>query len=203
MSEWPDRDPDSLLSRIHRARLAEAPPLGALTDEAANYIISAANDIPVSAINFLVGGTPQVGELWRVGRKEALLVWVRRIFDDGIVDAIPVVLDVELADEGTLLIPADATPIGVELAAMTHLRTHLSVDVFLNFICRLDIANSIEEVVQSAWQGRPSVGVPVGLPVLDSADQRIEYRAAIRDVLAHLSTGSPEAPSAASQEGDD
>src|SRR5687768_16979932 len=40
---------------------------------------------------------PEVGELWRVGREEALLVWVRRILDDCAL-VIPAVFDEDLAD---------------------------------------------------------------------------------------------------------
>lgn len=188
-------EPESLLSRIHRARLAEAGPLLPLSDEDANYIISAAQEIPISAIQFVTGGTPQAGELWRVGKSEALLAWVRKVFDDGMVDVIPITLDVELADEGTLLIPEDATPLGVELAAMTYVRTHLPKEVFLNFICALDIGAEIEEVLSATRDGRPAEGVEVGLPITDSQDQRLEYRAALWDVLGHL------LPSEASQEG--
>lgn len=188
-----------LIARIHAARLREAGPIPTISEEAIQYILSAVHQLPVDALKFVAGGTPHAGELWRAGKHEALLVWVRRVFDDGVVDAIPVVLDVELADEESILIPVEATPLRCELSAMTSLRSHLSGDVFLNFMCALDIGAQVEEVMQATREGRKPVNVLVGPPICDDADRRIEYRCAIRDVLAHMSPGAANAaPSEAS-----
>lgn len=184
-----------LIARIHAARLREAGPLPAISEESIQYILSAVHELPVDALKFVAGGTPHAGELWRAGKHEALLVWVRRVFDDGVVDGVPVVLDVELADEESVLIPAAATPLGCELAAMTSVRSHLSGDVFLNFMCALDIGAEVEEVMQATREGRRPVNVLVGSPICDDADRRIEYRCAIRDVLAHLSPSVANASS--------
>lgn len=185
----------SLIEQIHAARLREAGPFPAISEESIQYILSAVHELPIEHLGFVSGGTPHAGELWRAGKHEALLVWVRKVFDDGIVDSVPVTFDVECADEATLLIPADATPIGCELAAMTTVRTHLDKGVFLGFACVLNIGAEIEEVIKASRQGRPAEGVRVGLPIMSDADQRIEYRCAIRDVLAHMSPDAAQPPS--------
>ncbi|WP_433521684.1 hypothetical protein ACQPZ2_30890 [Nocardia pseudovaccinii] len=135
---------------------------------------------------------PQANELWRVGRTEALLVWVRKVFDDGIADVVPVVLDTELADLHTLIIGAPATPLSVELAVMVPLRTHIPTRLFLNKIAAVDIGTDVDEVMAAMREGRNPSGVQVGSPVDDENDQRIEYRQAMRDLLAELAPGAAE-----------
>jgi hypothetical protein len=132
-------------------------------------------------------GSPQPNEVWRVGRDEALLVWVRRIFDDGVADVIPVVLDTELADQETVLMEANATPLGVEAAVMVALRTHIDLDAFLNPVGVVDIGKQVNELMTAVEEGRRPSGVAVGPVIRDDDDQRLEYRQALRDLLAELS----------------
>jgi hypothetical protein len=158
-----------------------------LSESNLRRILSAATPLPEGLAELIQAprvGDPQPGEIWRIGRDEALLAWVRRVFDDGMADVIPVVLDVEQADEETVLIPAHATPIATELAAMVALRTHVDSGVFLNRICALDIQRDVTEVMAAAREGRHPSSVPVGPPIHDDADQRIQYRQAIRLLLA-------------------
>lgn len=131
-------------------------------------------------------GDPQPGEVWRVGRDEALLVWTRRVFDDGIADVVPLVLDVELADEESVLVRADATPLATELAAMVALRTHIDLGAFINRIGDLDLRKEVNEVMTAVREGRRPSGVPVGPPIEDDSDRRIEYRQALRDFFSEL-----------------
>ena len=136
------------------------------------------------------GEAPQPGEIWRVGRDEAVLVWVRQVFGDGVADVVPLVLDVDLADRESVIISAETTPLGTELAAMVALRTHVHIDAFLNRIGSLDIGKDVSEVMTAVREGRRPSGVHVGPPIDDDDDQRLEYRQALRDVLAELSPGA-------------
>ncbi|MEC3978722.1 hypothetical protein [Amycolatopsis sp. H20-H5] len=131
-------------------------------------------------------GDPQPGEVWRVGRDEALLVWTRRVFDDGIADVVPLVLDIELADDESVLVGADATPLATKLAAMVALRTHIDLGAFINRIGDLDLHKEVNEVMTAVREGRRPSGVPVGPPIEDDSDRRIEYRQALRDFLSEL-----------------
>lgn len=135
-------------------------------------------------------GDPQPDEIWRVGRSEAVLVWVRRVFGDGVADVVPLVLDVELADEETILVPAGSTPLQCELAAMTALRTHVDFGAFINRVGTLDIRQEVAEVMAAVREGRHPRGVRVGPPIVDDWDRRIEYRCAVCDLLAGLSPGA-------------
>lgn len=132
------------------------------------------------------GRAPREGELWRAGAREALLVWVRRVLD-GAVDAVPVVLDTDMADEQTLLLPPEASPLGAELGVVTSLRSHLHPDAFLSLVGELpqETAARIAEVSRAAEEGRVPVA-PVGPQVLEFDDQRVEYQQTIASVMAEM-----------------
>jgi hypothetical protein len=97
------------------------------------------------------------------------------------------VLDVELADQQSVLVGADATPLATETAAMVALRTHVHIGAFLNRVGDLDISRDVAEVMTAVREGRRPSGVRVGPPINDDQDQRLEYRQALRDLLAELS----------------
>jgi hypothetical protein len=96
------------------------------------------------------------------------------------------VLDVELADEESILVRADATPLATELAAMVALRTHIDLGAFINRIGDLDLYKEVNEVMTAVRESRRPSGVPVGPPIEDDNDRRIEYRQALRDFFSEL-----------------
>ena len=152
-------------------------------------VIEASAVLPETLVELITadrGRDPQPGEIWRVGGSEAVLVWVRKILDDGVADVVPVVLDVELADRESVIIGEEATPLDVELAAMVALRTHIHPGAFINRIGSLDIRSEVTEVMTAVREGRRPSGVRVGPPIEDDDDQRVEYRQALRDVFSEL-----------------
>ncbi|MCT7661007.1 hypothetical protein [Mycobacterium deserti] len=183
---------DCLACRVRFARmqLASGVRPEQPSDNSVARILSASNPLSETftrAIDAANGVAPHPNELWRVGRDEALLVWVRRVFDDGVADVVPVVFDDDLADEESVIIDSDATPLGISAAAMTALRTHIDVTAFLDYLCELDIALAVDEVIAATREGRRPRDVATGPPILDSRDQRLEYRQALRDLLGDLS----------------
>lgn len=136
---------------------------------------------------------PRAGELWRVGRGVAMLAWVRKAFPDGMLDVIPVTMDAEMADQTSVLLNADAAPLGVPLAALTAIRTHLPRSVFLTRICVLGIAEDVEEVIRADRVGRLPMGVWVGPAITEDDDERITFR---QQLMALLYTWSSSATSA-------
>jgi hypothetical protein len=178
---------ECIACRVWSARLAQSAQLEAPGSHAIEAIARASQTVAGlgSISDADTDGEPKEGELWRVGQSEAALVWVRKNFGDGVVDSVPVVLDTNFADEQSVLVPAGLSPLMVDLAAMTALRTHLDVGAFINRIGTLDVAGQIEEVIQAARQGRTSE-MPVGSPIVSDDDDRLEYRQALRDVLAGL-----------------
>jgi hypothetical protein len=180
---------ECLACRVRLARLRSTPDLEPASEDLFQRLVQASTPLPVAVADLVASSsdrTPRPNEIWRVGRSEALLVWVRRVFDDGVADVVPLVLDVELADQQSILVPADTTPLGTQTAAIVALRTHVHPDAFLNHVGDLDISREVAEVLTSVQEGRRPSGVSVGPPISDDRDQRLEYRQALRDLLAEL-----------------
>src|SRR3954465_6535623 len=98
-----------LACRVRLSRIRRASGLGPATADSLQRIVEASTPLPEVLANVISGSQdrePQPNDIWRVGRSEALLVWVRGVFTDGVADVIPLVLDVELADRESLLIGA-------------------------------------------------------------------------------------------------
>jgi hypothetical protein len=177
--------------RVRAARLRHAEGAGALESAPPQSIrriasASAAGPPLLAGLDTAVPDpAPRPGQLWRAGDAEALLVWVRSVSPGG-VEVIPAVLDVELADAGTLLLPAAATALGLDLALITGVRVRIDRQAFLQPVADLAISGDVEEVIAAAGEGRRPRGVSVGPPIEVEADQRIEYQRAITDVLAGL-----------------
>ena len=123
-------------TRLRHARVAEAD--GSVTARLA----AAAQAIPEDLHNALAVragvDVPAAGDIWRVGTHEALLVWVRRLFDAS-ATVVPVTLDVELADEYTLIVPAGESPLGLDLALITTVEGHVDVRALLQRIAALPV----------------------------------------------------------------
>jgi hypothetical protein len=188
---------ECLACRVRLSRIRQASGPGTPGADSLQRIIDASTPLPETLADVVSdrrAGEPQPNEIWRVGRDEALLVWVRRVFEDGVADVVPLVLDVELADQQSVVVDADATPLATEIAAMVSLRTHVHLGAFINRVGILDIGKDVVEVMTAVREGRRPSGVRVGAPINDDDDQRLEYRQALRDLLAELS------PSAWSEE---
>ncbi|GAB3767390.1 hypothetical protein FB382_001581 [Nocardioides ginsengisegetis] len=102
---------------------------------------------------------PAVGELWRAGQDEALLVWVRDIVGTHSVEVVPVALDISLADETSIPIEPDATVLGIGALALVSLRTHIHVDAFINRLDVIDLRAEVEEVILATREHRLPTGV--------------------------------------------
>lgn len=181
---------ECLACRVRLSRIRRASDLAPAGDDSLQRIVAASTPLPEALADMVSRGQdcePQPNEIWRVGRSEALLVWVRQVFDDGVADVIPLVLDVELADRESVMVGPDATPLATETAAMVALRSHIHTGAFLNRVGVLDIGRDVTEVMTAVREGRRPSGVRVGPPIDDDDDQRLEYRQALRDLLAELS----------------
>jgi hypothetical protein len=107
---------------------------------------------------------PRAGELWRARRPGGgalSLVWLRSLTPTGAV-AVPVSFDTEPADEDTLVVPGDASPLGLPLAL------HLAVETAVDRPALLDRLGAIDatavEAAQAALAARAAAPTqPVGL----------------------------------------
>jgi len=173
-------------------------------DEVIARLVAAAQAVPAGLADAITAGTGRddpaaAGELWRVGRDEALLVWVRRVLD-GAVAVIPVVLDTDLADEHTLLVPAASSPVAMDLAVMASVDAHIDPRAFRQRLGKIDCADDIERICGARRSGSNAEGVAVGPPVTSHQDQRLEYRQMLSDLLGDL---APDAYATAAADDDD
>jgi hypothetical protein len=135
----------------------------------------------------LSSAAPAIGELWRVGRGEALLVWVRRVLDDSAA-VVPVTFDSDLADEFSLIIPGDESPLGLGLVVMASVEAHVDLRAFLQRIAALPVEDRVETLREARRSRLPiPPELPVGAPIVSEQDQRLEYRQVVSDLLADLS----------------
>ncbi|HEY5989138.1 MAG TPA: hypothetical protein VIV12_22565 [Streptosporangiaceae bacterium] len=175
-------------TRLRNAWVAEAD--GPVTAR----LTAAAQAIPENLRKALAvapgAAVPAAGDIWRVGSDEALLVWVRRIASESAV-VIPVTLDVELADQYTLIVPAGESPLGLDLALMTTAEGHVDRSAFLQQIAALPVGDQITQLVLARGDGRPPPpGLLTGSPASGDDDQRQEYRQHLADLLAGLAPGA-------------
>lgn len=181
---------ECLACRVRLSRIRGTSGPATASADSLQRIMEVSTPLPEVLADVVLGGQdgePQPNEVWRVGRSEALLVWVRRVFEDGVADVIPLVLDVELADQESVVVGANATPLAAETVALVALRTHVHTGAFLNRVGILDIGKHVTEVMTAVREGRRASGVQVGPPIDDDDDQRLEYRQALRDLLGELS----------------
>ena len=177
-----------LICRVRADRLRHITAPGSPGDDAIARILQASTPGPSVLARLTAArddGPPRPGELWRVGRDEALLVWVRRVFADT-ADVIPAVLDIELADQESVLVPAHATPMRMPLALLTGVRSHIGMAAFLERLGSIEISTQVQEVMTASREGRAPDGVDIGLPIESDDDQRIEYQQIVADLLSDL-----------------
>lgn len=174
--------------RVRAARLWHELAPGEPSDDTVTRILEACSPGPVILASFSTErdpGPPRPGEIWRIGRNEPILGWVRRVFNDAI-DIIPVVLDFELADQESVFLPPESTPLGIPLALLTGIRGHVGPRALLQRIGYVHAFTAVKEVMAAARDGRVPTGIAVGPPIESDDDQRIEYRQVIADLLADL-----------------
>jgi hypothetical protein len=154
-------------------------------------LIAAAQAIPAELRDALAvppgAAVPAAGDIWRVGTDEALLVWVRDLFHES-ATVIPVTLDVELADEYTLIVPAGESPLGLALALMTTVEGLVDLRAFLHKVAVLPVGDQVTQLLSARSDGSlPSSDLLTGSPVSRDDDQRLEYRQLLAGLLAALS----------------
>jgi hypothetical protein len=174
--------------RVRAARLWHELAPGEPAHDAVARILEASSPGPAILASFSAerdAGPARPGDIWRIGRNEPILGWVRQVFSDAI-DIIPVVLDIELADQESVFLSPDSTPLGIPLALLTGIRGHVGPRALLQRIGYVHAFSAVREVMAAARDGRMPDGVTVGPPIESDDDQRIEYRQVIADLLADL-----------------
>jgi hypothetical protein len=131
---------------------------------------------------------PRAGELWRARDAHGgpvTLVWLREVGRRAVA-AIPVSFDVELADEYSLVVGDDASPLGLPLAFHVSVETSIGRDALFDRLGSIDVAEGVDAVRTAMSNGEPVLDAPVGARSLSPIDERVEYRQALADRMAEL-----------------
>lgn len=144
------------------------------------------------------------GQLWRLSatpRGPVVLVWVRQSRSAEAVAVVPVSFDVAMADDYSLIVPTERSPLGVDLVLHTTAETTVDYRSFVSVVGDLEVAADVEEVRLARRSGEPVVGLPVGLPIVSVSDERIEFRQQLSESLSPL-TGAAIAPDTSGEDPD-
>lgn len=150
--------------------------------------------VPQALLTAVVGaGRPEVAphQLWRAaapGTSDLVLVWVRRIHADGRPAVVPVTLDSEFADQYDLIVPADQSPLDVELVFHTTSEGSIDRRTMINCVADIDVAAEIDAVRRFRREGRRPEGLLVGTPIRAIFDERVEYRQRLTDLIVAMGT---------------
>src|SRR5579885_746950 len=150
--------------------------------------------------------TPEVatGQLWRLSSTQGgpiVLVWVRQPRSADAVAVVPVSFDVDMADDYSLIVPAENSPLGIDLVLHTTAETTVDRRSFGSAVGDLDVARDVEAVRLARRSGEPVVGHTVGLPIVAGSDERIEFRQQLSESLSAL-TGAAFAPDTTDEDPD-
>lgn len=164
-----------VLCRIKRQRLLAAPPI-AFSDlrdiEVPLFGAIETVDAPAEEV--------QAGDLWLTGGGESTMVLIRKVLDGdlGLV-TVPVIFDVEVADSGTLVLDASASPLGVPIAIYDGMLSSLPTRMLQSRVVPLRPVDLLH-----LDDGDP--GVTRGPALEGLADPRHEVRQYIADRLTQL-----------------
>lgn len=183
-----------------RVHVGQARPVGghALEQAEVTELVDAAQRLPEQAIAAFA--TPRTiqrapGQLWRLewrGRT-ALALLLADVEDDRALVA-PVTTDPAWGDEHTLAVSSALSPLGIELAVWTALRTHVDEPALDQPFGETDpsVVETVQLVHDASVRGELvddqhlPAGLAVGTPISDRADERWEYRQHVTAELTGL-----------------
>lgn len=133
----------------------------------------AGSAVPV-AVHSARRGTPpdpEPGQLWRARWETVTALVVVLAVSADVVEAAPVTVDPDYADDAGVIVPGGDNPLGVDAVVWMGLRRRLPMAVLDRFL--------------GPWPATGSAGLN-GWPVVSPADPRSEYRARLEDEVDEL-----------------
>lgn len=165
-----------LSCRVKRQRMADTPPIAMMhvgDMEVPDFKSIDTEDIDPS------GAAP--GDLWLTAADDAVMVLVTKVRpnDWGVV-VVPVVLDIEIADSGTLVLDDTASPIDVPIAIYSGMANSLPISALRGRVIPTRPGVDLLRITDT------DPGVYRGLPLEGPADPRHEVRQYIADQLVTI-----------------
>ena len=164
-----------LLCRIKRQRLSDAPPID-FTDI---LDVRFPGFSPVETIES-PSAAPAPGELWLTEGEAAVIVLIRKVLDAGLgTVAVPVMFDVEVADNGTLVLDAERSPLGVPIAIYDRMLSSLPTRTLRSRVVPIREVDLLNLVAGEH-------GITRGSQLTGPGDPRHEVRQYVADRLTAL-----------------
>ena len=123
------------------------------------------------------------GQVWLAGGDRRILVWVRAVLDTA-VSAYAMTLDIEAADDTTLIVD-EFEAIGQPVAIMSSVVGTVPNEQLSVYLGDLNIQSELERISGSA-SSRHASGLTTGASITSQADERIVFRQILADELASL-----------------
>lgn len=157
-------------------------------DAAARRILEGAPALPSSLINMDRSAghrVPAPGELWRIGNAdEAVLALVSSVVGDT-AHIVPFVVDLDMADDFSVYVNADASPLGVDAILLSDLARTVPLSVFLTWVGLLDVSGGVDAGYE-AQIGAAAIAETFAFPIENPHDWRIDPRLEIEEFLESL-----------------
>ena len=131
---------------------------------------------------------PRPGELWRARARDgdsAMMVWVRARTPKATV-VVPASLDTDHADEFTVIVPAEDSPLGLSLALHTAAESTIDPGTLLDRLGVVDATADVDAARAAFSAGERPESITVGPSIASPLDERVEYREALADHMAAL-----------------
>lgn len=157
-------------------------------DPPADFRLDPPPTIPAALPEAFQSQRPAVaaGQLWRLERDGVADLGLVVDVDETYAVVVPVSFDTAMADAYTVVVFAEESPLELALALFVAERTTVAVDVLAQMVSTLDMVEVARRVHEAFREDRDVDFAPVGRPVLQASDRRLEYRAELRrrfDVL--------------------
>lgn len=165
-----------VLCRIKQQRLADQSP----------YTFTEVGDVTLPSFEPVTTVTSQpttarAGELWLTTGDEAAMVLVRKVLDSALgLVVVPVTFDIEVADNGTLVLDAAASPLSVPIAIYDKMLSGIPTEALSD---RVEPRQEVD--LLAIADGDP--GITRGTPMEGLGDPRHEVRQYLSDRLTRLS----------------
>lgn len=130
---------------------------------------------------------PRAGQIWQlIGDDSATLALVYKVADERAY-VVPVTLETELADEYTIVVDEQHSPVDASLALWVRLSALVDKRILAAHVADSDLDHDVQVVRDDFVHGRATESIRTGQPVADVLDPRWHYRDHLKATFASLS----------------